>query len=171
MYMFVSGIHHIHTQGITHRDVKPANCLLGANGILKIIDFGFAVPELNRNEYHMLAFVGTDRFIAPEIIESSGLWDAYSPACDIYAVGVSMFRILSGEFPFKNLDNPEELEYEKLRGKIKMDQPCWDNVSRTAKELCLELLHRYANLRPKSHEIIKHKWFIDQGIIVDDYDI
>jgi serine/threonine protein kinase len=56
-------------------------------------------------------------FIAPEIIESSGLWDAYTPACDIYALGVSLFRLLSGEFPFKETD-PEELEFEKLSGKI-----------------------------------------------------
>lgn len=81
----------------------------------------------------MLAYVGTDLFVAPEIIESSGLWDAYTPACDIYALGVSLFRLLTGEFPFKESD-PEELEFEKLGGLIFFTQPCWQNISATAKQ-------------------------------------
>lgn len=123
MYMFAKGIHHIHTHGIVHRDVKPANCLIDSDGVLKIIDFGFAVTR-TRDEFLMKAQVGTDLFVAPEIIESSGLWDAYTPACDIYALGVSLFRMLSGVFPFKETD-VEELEFEKLRGNILFVQPCW----------------------------------------------
>jgi serine/threonine protein kinase len=52
LLMFARGIHHIHTFGITHRDVKPANCLLDKKGNLKIIDFGFAVSE--KREEHLM---------------------------------------------------------------------------------------------------------------------
>lgn len=78
---------------------------------LKIIDFGLA----KGNEIDTLGncMLGTPLFMAPEIFEVEGRADIYGPPVDIYALGVSMYRILSGEFPFEN-DDPEELEFEKL---------------------------------------------------------
>jgi serine/threonine protein kinase len=118
MLMFSKGLHHIHTNGVVHRDIKPENCLMDKDGVLKIIDFGLA--RGNKSDLLGNCLVGTPLFISPEIYEAEGRGDVYKPAVDIYALGVSMFRILTGEFPFHNSDQ-EELEFEKIDGRIKIN--------------------------------------------------
>ncbi|MBA2386898.1 MAG: serine/threonine protein kinase [Acidimicrobiia bacterium] len=87
-----------HQAGIVHRDVKPSNVLLDANGNVKLADFGIA-KRLDDLEAALTAageFVGTPRYVAPE--QAAG--QRATPATDLYAVGVVMYEMLSGEAPF-----------------------------------------------------------------------
>ena len=68
--------------------------------------------------------VGTPYFMAPEIYELHGKAEAYNTPVDIYALGVSMHRILTGDWPFES-ENLADLEHEKLEGKIKLWHPAW----------------------------------------------
>ncbi len=94
----------VHAAGLVHRDVKPANIVCGALGY-KLIDFGVVAnmdPERRRAmELEALQFiVGTPGYIAPECLRGGAL---ASPASDLYALGVTLRRLLTGR-----LSNEEE---------------------------------------------------------------
>lgn len=87
-----------HAVGIVHRDVKPANVLLGSDGDVKLADFGIAkrFDDLDESVTTSGTVIGTPRYLAPE--QATGA--AVTTATDIYAVGVLLFEMLTGQPPF-----------------------------------------------------------------------
>jgi eukaryotic-like serine/threonine-protein kinase len=86
---------HAHDRGIVHRDVKPANILISADGRVKVGDFGVARMTEGTSEGPP-TIVGTPRYMAPE--QARG--EATGPATDIYSVGVVLYEMLAGRPPF-----------------------------------------------------------------------
>ena len=87
-----AGLDAIHAQGIVHRDVKPANILLGAKGEVKLADLGIAsAPDRTRITAEGI-ILGTLGYVAPEQIEGHRA----TPATDVYALAVVAFEALSG---------------------------------------------------------------------------
>ena len=84
-----------HAAGIVHRDLKPANVLLGA-GQVRLADFGIAriVGESPATTTGMV--IGTIGFMAPEVIRG----EEPTAACDVYAVGITLYELLTGTQPF-----------------------------------------------------------------------
>ena len=82
-----------HRSGLVHRDVKPANVLLTPHGRVKLADFGLARQLLGLARERL---AGTPTFMAPELFRGA----AASPQSDIYAVGVMLYYLVSGRFPF-----------------------------------------------------------------------
>jgi hypothetical protein len=87
-----------HSSGIVHRDVKPANILLGEAGVVKLADFGIAkrFEDIEESVTSTGFVVGTPRYLAPE--QARG--DTVTPATDVYAVGVLLYEMLAGHPPF-----------------------------------------------------------------------
>ena len=87
-----------HARGIVHRDVKPANVLLGEDGVVKLSDFGIAkrFDDLESSVTSTGMVIGTPRYLAPEQAAGSPV----TPAADIYAVGVLLYEMLTGHPPF-----------------------------------------------------------------------
>ncbi len=79
-----------HKQGILHRDVKPSNLLLDAQGIVWITDFGLAKAEGSDDLTHTGDIVGTVRFMAPERFDGHSL-----PQSDVYGLGVTLYELLT----------------------------------------------------------------------------
>ena len=87
----------IHKAGFIHRDVKPGNVLINANGEVKLTDFGFAralshVTNLTRT----VELIGTSNYLAPEIITGADI----DQRCDIYSFGIMAFEMATGSCPF-----------------------------------------------------------------------
>ena len=90
------GLEAVHRRGVVHRDLKPANVFFGAAGDVKIGDFGVAhLADLGTTLTG--AMLGTLAYMAPEQITGS---QKPTASTDLYAVGVLLFRMLTGRLPF-----------------------------------------------------------------------
>ncbi|WP_085631355.1 MULTISPECIES: bifunctional protein-serine/threonine kinase/phosphatase [unclassified Pseudomonas] len=89
----------LHRRQILHRDIKPENLLLGDDGELRLLDFGLAhCPGLSRDSTDTLP--GTPSYIAPEAFRG----EAPAPSQDLYAVGVTLYFLLTGHYPFGEVE-------------------------------------------------------------------
>jgi len=98
----LAGLAHIEAQGVVHRDIKPDNLLVSADGRVKIADFGIAT-ECGAARVRLTAdgrTVGTPAYIAPE----QAMGRAVGPWTDLYSAGVVAYELLVGELPFKKTD-------------------------------------------------------------------
>jgi serine/threonine-protein kinase len=106
-----SGLAVIHAQGIVHRDVKPANVLLAADGRAKLADFGLARPTDGSTALTQTGTIlGTPYYMAPELIRG----EEVGPSIDIYAAGATLWTLLTGEPPYPG-DNPLKVLQAHLR--------------------------------------------------------
>ncbi|MCB1768246.1 MAG: serine/threonine protein kinase, partial [Candidatus Competibacteraceae bacterium] len=87
---------HAHAQGVVHRDIKPGNIILLADGMVKVTDFGIARLEMSGSLTQVGTAVGTPGYMAPE--QFSG--QEADRRADLYAAGVVLFELLTGVRPF-----------------------------------------------------------------------
>ncbi len=139
----------LHRAGIIHRDIKPDNVILEGGGSLKLIDLGVVrVPGLE--EFPPENIPGTAAYMAPEMFAG----EPGNEATDIYALGVTMFRAFTGEFPYGNVDattpprRTRPVDFSVLRP----DLPAWLQVA-LARAVAADPANRFLDMTEFAFEM------------------
>mmetsp|Transcript_15641 Transcript_15641/g.34203 ORF Transcript_15641/g.34203 Transcript_15641/m.34203 type:complete len:1120 (+) Transcript_15641:578-3937(+) len=155
----LSAVRYLHSKGIIHRDLKLENFLFSSvhpDSELKMIDFGLS-KHFSYGEVQHEA-VGTPYTVAPEVIRGS-----YDERCDIWAIGVIAFLLLSGEPPFGGCGGPEPLMVVRsniLQGSYQFEpDDIWRLVSPQALQFIQSLLVTDPQSRPTAQKAQQHAWF------------
>lgn len=137
----VEGLAAIHYKGIVHRDLKPSNILVTAGNTVKIIDFGLA-RSIQSDLTVTNALMGTSLYLAPE------LWDGADPsfASDMYALGVILYQMVTGNAPWKG-DKMTEMMQAHLE-QLPVAPSEIVTVSSGLEDLILSLLDKDPTNRP-----------------------
>ncbi|MBU2551658.1 MAG: DUF1566 domain-containing protein [Proteobacteria bacterium] len=92
----LSGLARLHHAGIVHRDLKPYNLLLTDEDVIKITDFGLSLLRGETRPHPGRLRIGSPYYAAPEQVRDP---DGVGPPADLYAAGVTLFRLLTGRLP------------------------------------------------------------------------
>ncbi|CAD8170348.1 unnamed protein product [Paramecium pentaurelia] len=140
----LSAIEYMHRNGICHRDLKP-------NNILCVEKFG---DLKDREKIEMWTYTGTVAFSAPEIFSGEG----YNQMVDMWSAGCILYSMLSGQLPFLS-DYLNDL-IEKIKdAAIEFPNELFEQVSKEAKDLIIQLLQKDWAFRPHPDAALKHQWF------------
>ena len=137
---------------IAHRDIKPSNIMIDSNGYLKMIDFGTAKVLKD----YTSTIIGTPHYIAPEILQGKG----YSLSCDFWSLGICMFEIFYGIYPFGNNAN-EVIDIYKEVLKKTLVFPSENNKFANVNSFIRELLAKKVNERLCNVSKLKQKPFFE----------
>ncbi|HEY2515928.1 MAG TPA: AAA family ATPase [Polyangiaceae bacterium] len=147
MPQLASAVAAIHDAGHVHRDIKPTNLLVSDDGRLVLLDFGLVKRRGQHERANEDWIVGTPAFMAPE--QATG--EDVGPAADWYAVGAVLYMALTGVQPFEG--TMEAI----LQKKVERDPVPPHSIARNVPEdldaLCMDLLRREPEARPRFEEI------------------
>lgn len=146
------GLHHAHTNGLIHRDVKPANLLVDPKGVLKILDLGLALFSDNERASltveHNENVLGTADYLAPEQAVNSHKVDHRA---DIYGLGCALYFVLTGHPPFPEGTLAQRIakHQTQMPEDIRKDRA---DCPRDLADICVKMMQkradkRYSNMR------------------------
>ncbi|XP_045931514.1 aurora kinase A [Micropterus dolomieu] len=146
-------LNYCHSKKVIHRDIKPENLLLGANGELKIADFGWSVhtPSSRRS-----TLCGTLDYLPPEMIEGK----THDEKVDLWSLGVLCYEFLVGKPPFETKSHEET--YRKI-SRVEYTYPAQANISAGAKDLVACLLKHNPMHRLPIQGVLSHPWVVESS--------
>ncbi|KAJ9119573.1 hypothetical protein QFC22_003282 [Naganishia vaughanmartiniae] len=184
-YQMLDGLRYLHSKGVEHRDVKPDNILLGANGMIKFVDFGAskAISEEKRNatmnksrravgarsmrttmtrnknqEPSLLA--GTPMYMAPEVIKGDKSSRSRLGCMDIWSLGCVVLELVTGRKPWSNLDNEWAIMFHIGIATQHPPLPDKSEMSELGISFIAECLTLSADMRPSAAELMTHSWIL-----------
>ncbi len=135
-----------HRQGVVHRDVKPGNILITADGQVKVTDFGIA--QAVAVEDHLAeagSVMGTATYFSPEQAEGA----AVDGRSDVYSLGVVLYEMVVGRPPFIG-DSPIEVSSQHVRGSVPPPSEFSSTVPHDLEAIIMEALAKDPNVRYQS---------------------
>ncbi|KAL7674563.1 hypothetical protein ACOME3_000840 [Neoechinorhynchus agilis] len=155
-YSMVIAVNDVHLRGIWHLDIKPDNFIFGADGVVKLIDFGFSLPA--NESYRYDYFRGTIRYMSPEVL-CRAPFGKYSSKCDIWALGCILYEMVYGRpFLTKKILIKSRHSYDKIFHLMRnlTFEPLENQDLLDILRKCMDLV---PSRRPTTDEILKHPLF------------
>lgn len=176
----LSGIACIHENGFCHRDIKPENCMIEtATGTLKIIDFGLS----KHLDSAKTVGIGTPDYMCPEMLTGSshqpghaggpggggagsgpggaGMMMHYNPeAVDVWAMGVMLYLMLTGTYPFEDFNQPGNITATLRRVREGRMNRLPTHLSQPVRDLLLRMIQVDPVKRTTLKAIAAHSWIV-----------
>ena len=140
-----AGLQHAHDAGLVHRDVKPQNLLLRADGTLKLVDFGIARAAEATRLTQAGTILGTAAYLSPE--QATG--EEVTPAADVYSLGAVLYELLTGRTPY-TFESLAELAYRQSHEPIPPIGELAPDVPTAVEDVVMRCLARNPAYRPGS---------------------
>ena len=169
----LEGLEYLHKRcKIVHMDIKPGNILIDAGLSAKIADFSVSCSYAHFEPENLVKFpfVGTGKFMPPEIIEKANMKIKESEKIDIYSLGVTLYCLFYGMYPYK-LHEVKGKDYDKILEKIKNEKlefPEGRKISSLFKDFLVKTLEKDYSKRINLREALNHPWIKASKAIFDE---
>lgn len=162
-YSILRAISYMHSHGLFHKDIKPENIIFAKPGVfstLRISDFGMSPSYYLQNQPFDFQ---SSQFMAPELIRGE-----YNPKSDLWSVGIVLYILVTGTFPYKGCENPEQ---SLKHGEYNSEPLLRHNVCQELRDLIFKLLKANPSYRINLPEALDHPFFSllnDQDCVIDE---
>ncbi|KAK0291772.1 hypothetical protein LTR91_008279 [Friedmanniomyces endolithicus] len=153
----ILGIEYLHAHGIIHRDIKPDNCLITSDDVLKIVDFGVSEMFAKDQDMATTKSAGSPAFMPPELcVARHG--PVSGKAADMWSMGVTLYCLRYGHIPFQR-EGLLEL-YESIRAD---EVPLEEEGDAAFADMMRKLLEKDPERRMTMAELREHPWVTESG--------
>ena len=169
----LDALKYIHNSKILHSDIKQNNILIDYNLNVKLTDFSVSSSYENKdpNSKINFPFVGTSKFISPEILEKTKILVKNANKIDIYSMGIMLYYLAFGTYPY-DLKYVKSKDYENilntLKNKKKLEFLEHRKISGMFQSFLEGILELDINKRLDIESALKHPWILGANIIMDE---
>ena len=153
-FQIASAIAHWHQKNISHRDIKPDNIIINDDMKATLIDFGLSKIRTN---ICFTSMIGSPWYMSPEVFEGK-----YGSKCDVWSLGVLIYKMISGTFPF-NGSSLKEIKNDIFSRTLEFNDKIWKQITPIWIDLLKRMLVVDPNKRISASGVLKHKWFKKSG--------
>ena len=156
MHYIINALEHMHSRNIVHRDIKTENIMLDDCFNIKLVDFGFSEIRNKNSDGFLSTYCGTTSYASPELLAQKK-YNGVSN--DIFAIGVIMFVLVTGNLPFRSATQNDPHYIYFFKGDYdKYWQQREITVSEEFKQLFNSICAVNPTQRPSLFEIKKSQW-------------